>query len=195
MKFYILKYGSRLRDGEYPYVELIRDDWDDYGYKTSFHSYLNLSPSKQYDLGAMRILNFHQKGGSTQFDSDSFDSLSDDYCSLGLYLDEYYETLFKLGQSIYEPYLRSLRDLSFDEVIKAKFEDHEGFRVSLNRGGGIERLIDDAGKLFTDLDIEEIDKSEGFKFNFQTMVSSESNKFIVEFDLKTKALYLQESMH
>ena len=42
----------------------------------------------------------------------------------------YYEKLYGLGKKIFVPYLKALRDVAFNDQIKARFEDLEGFSVS-----------------------------------------------------------------
>jgi len=59
----------------------------------------------------------------------------------------YYETLYKLGKDIFQPYLEGLRDVALDDESKAAVEDTEGYRVSMLRFIGAERTILDAPRL------------------------------------------------
>ena len=68
------------------------------------------------------------------------------YASLGADLN-YYETIYQLGRDFYEPYFRGLRDVAFNDEIKASVEDSEAYRVSLLRFGGAEPTIVDAARL------------------------------------------------
>jgi len=78
------------------------------------------------------------------------------------------EAEFKQGPSIYEPYLRGLSDVAYDDGIKASFEDLEGFRVSLLRFGGAMRTIADAKKLFKKTTPLGKRRNVGFKVKFKT---------------------------
>src|SRR4051812_27515354 len=80
-----------IRDGrprrhspiDYPTAVLSRDDWDDYGYRTLFTVDLYVDPDTRLELGQVKILKRAQSSGRTPMPQHSFDSLTDDYCSLG----------------------------------------------------------------------------------------------------------------
>jgi hypothetical protein len=67
-----------------------------------------------------------------------FEELPVGHAWLGADLD-YYETIYKLGRDVFEPYFRGLRDVVFDDEIRADVEDSEADRVSLLRFGGAKR--------------------------------------------------------
>ena len=48
--------GLSPRVDEFPHVILIQDNWDDYGYQTTFESGLRLSADETIDLGNVKIL-------------------------------------------------------------------------------------------------------------------------------------------
>lgn len=91
---------------EFPYVILTQDNWDDYGYKSTFSAELHL-PDETLDLGPLKILYADQMSGYTPMPKESFESLGKDYYSLGGDLN-YYEKLFKCGPRIYRTYLSDL---------------------------------------------------------------------------------------
>src|ERR1700675_1875746 len=111
--WFIVKFRERRspRTDKYPHVVLGQDNWDDYGYKTTFDATLYLSPDEKSDLGNVKILKKGQQGGYTPMPREPFDGLGDDYCSLGGDLD-YYEKLFKRGPAFFRPYLRGLSDVA-----------------------------------------------------------------------------------
>ena len=117
---------------EFPYVKLVQDNWDDFGYKTTFYATLNLSQGETIDLGNVKILEESQTGGYTPLPREPFERLGLNFCSLGGDLD-YYEKLFKLGRAVYSSYLRGLSDAAYSDEIRARFEDLEGYRASLLR--------------------------------------------------------------
>jgi glycosyltransferase involved in cell wall biosynthesis len=168
---------------EYPHVVLVRDNWDDYGYKTTFQSTLHLSADQTIDLGSLKIMRRDQQSGSTEMPAEPFDELGEQYASLGADLD-YYETLYKLGRAVFRPYFNGLRDIAFDDDAKAGVEDLEGFRVSLLRFSGAERTIVDATKLLKAITAPVKRRSAGFKVKFKTKVARSANSFTIEFDFR-----------
>jgi putative AbiEii toxin of type IV toxin-antitoxin system len=172
---------------DYPYVILVRDGWDDYGYRTTFQATLHLAANDKIDLGSLKIMRRDQRGGATEMPSGPFESLDEIYASLGADLD-YYETLYKLGRTIFRPYLRGLRDVAFDDDAKAGVEDLEGFRVSLLRFSGAERTILDATKLLKANNAPTKRRSAGFKVKFKTRVAQSANYFTIEFDFRRQGL-------
>ena len=107
--------GLSPRVDEFPHVILIQDNWDDYGYQTTFESGLRLSADETIDLGNVKILKIDQTGGYTEVPREPFQELGPDFCSLGNSL-EYYEKLLKCGPNIYRPYLQGLSDITFSDV-------------------------------------------------------------------------------
>ncbi|MBK1664472.1 hypothetical protein CKO38_06205 [Rhodospirillum rubrum] len=124
-----------------------------------------------------------QQSGSTEMPAEPFEKLGEQYASLGADLD-YYETLYKLGRVVFRPYFKGLRDIAFDDDVKAGVEDLEGFRVSLLRFSGAERTIDDATKLLKATTAPVKRRSEGFKVKFKTKVARSANSFTIEFDFQ-----------
>jgi energy-coupling factor transporter ATP-binding protein EcfA2 len=147
MWFVVAKYGKQApASPAYPYVRLTQDNWDDYGYKTTFAAVLFLSADFSVELGNLKILKLEQESGFTPVPDKPFQQLSDDFGSLGADLD-YYDKLMKLGEQVYRPYLAGLQDLAFNDERYAEFEDEPGFRVSLLRFSGAERTLKDAAAL------------------------------------------------
>ena len=105
--WFIVKFreGRRPTTDEYPHVVLVQDNWDDYGYRTTFSATLYLTEEENVELGIVKILQKEQTGGYTPMPHQPFQDLGPNYCSLGGDLD-YYEKLFKFGRRIYQPYLR-----------------------------------------------------------------------------------------
>ncbi|RXH56685.1 hypothetical protein [Granulicella sibirica] len=128
-------------------VALKWDNWDDFGFKTSFHAQLQIPGKKLLDLGIVKILRLEQEGGRTSL-KERQNALQEDYCSLGQSL-AYYEMLRKLG-SWYRPYLEAMRDVVFSPIILNTFRSQTGFSNSLLRSSGAEIALDDGPKLFQD---------------------------------------------
>lgn len=185
----IVRFVVDFRDGKsaktkhYPHVVLVQDNWDDYGYKSTFHVVLHLSENKKIDLGNIKIIQDDRDGGYTEMPRKPFKRLSDGFASLGADLD-YYETLYKLGRDVFEPYFEGLRDIAFDDEAKARVEDTEGYRVSLLRFGGAERTIADATRLLRAAAHRPKRRHAGFLINFKTSVAINAPPFTAKFDFR-----------
>lgn len=167
----------------YPHVVLVHDNWDDYGYRTTFHSLLYLAADDRIDLGTVKIMRNDQQNGATLMPPEPFERLGPEYASLGSDLT-YYEKLYKLGRPIFHRYLRGLRDFVYDDAARAEVEDLEGFRVSLLRFSGSERTIADATRLLNADAPPTKRRRSGFKVRFKTRVATAANSFTIEFDFR-----------
>src|SRR5438105_3907484 len=127
--------GASPETRRYPHVVLVQDTWDDYGYKTTFDAVLNMSADDRVQLGNIKILRFDQRAGFTPMPTEPFEALDENYCSVGGNF-AYYEKLFNLGANTYRPYLSALGDVAFDDEKRVRFEDIEGYQVSLMRFSG-----------------------------------------------------------
>lgn len=186
-----MEFVVKFRDGRspqassFPHVTLTQDNWDDYGYKTTYDATLHVSGDEQIDLGNVKILHERQTSGYGPLPQEPFEQLSPEFCSLGGDLD-YYERIFKRGRSFYRAYLRGLRDVTFNDEVRARFEDLEGYKVSLLRFSGAERTIADATKLFQrDAPVQKR-RGTGFTVRFKTQVAEEANSFTIDFDFRRK---------
>lgn len=180
------KNNAENLSAEFPYVVLERDNWDDFHYKTTFTAELSLSENETIDLGSLKILKIDQTKGFTPMPKQPFQELGPEYCSLGQDVS-YYEKLFKAGRAVYQPYLKGLSDVAYDDKIKAKFENLEGFKVSLSRFGGAERTISDAVRLFRRVTPSVPRQSQGFVVQFKTTLAENANSFLIKFDFRRKA--------
>jgi ABC-type lipoprotein export system ATPase subunit len=145
MKFVVIDSTSSRRLSSYPHVTLERDNWDDYGYKTSFYVTIALSASKTVDVGAVKILQRHQASGYTPLNS-TFTSLDDGYCSLGQSLD-YYEAILSLPKREAQTFLRAMRDAVANAEIESEFSSEDGWETSLLRFGSAENALEAGRRL------------------------------------------------
>lgn len=170
---------------QYPHALLVQDNWDDFGYKSTFHAYLFISPNTKIDLGNIKIIQASLTGGYTEMPEEPFEFLPAGHASLGADLS-YYETLYKLGKEVFRPYLDGLRDVAFNDEYKAAVEDTEGYRVSMLRFSGAERTIVDAARLLRAQALPPKRRDGGFQFKFKSQVSSDAKPFTVEFDFRRR---------
>lgn len=110
---------------------LVYDNWDDYGFKTSFGAFLFDASGTRHELGGVKFL---QKGmtGDKAPVPDQFESLDQTWCSLGM-SREYYLTLLEVDAVTRTEYLKAVRDCAFDPAIFQEFRNEEGMGASLLR--------------------------------------------------------------
>ena len=174
MQFFVVGHHSPTPDyKKYPFVELVNDNWNDYGFKTLFHPIVHLSQKRYVNLGNVKILKLDQEYGRTDVD-DVFNRLDESYCSLGQEL-AYYESLMELPEKIRDDYLLAMRDAAANPEIRDDFRSLVGFRDSLLRWGTAARALEDARAILLGVDAtdDELD------FTFHTKLGS--NEFSTEF--------------
>jgi len=174
MRFIVTESAKRPTK-KFPAVVLLRDTWDDFGFKTSFHAKYWRSGSDVVDLGTVKILQRGQERGYPQI-PDRFPELSEEFCSLGQDL-EYYQKIHGLSRKEYEPLLRGIRDVVFSRLIKAGFEGERGFKDSLLRSTAATSALEIAPSFFSS---QQSVPSELEQLNFKTSVGGTS--FLVSFD-------------
>ncbi|WP_446458722.1 AbiJ-related protein [Streptomyces rochei] len=92
---------------------LVRDNWDDYSFKTTFQL-LCVDPGGEIrEIGGVKIGRFGMVAPARTPLPDGFETLDGAFFSLGL-RDTYYERLRELGPHLQRTVLRALHDVSFD---------------------------------------------------------------------------------
>ncbi|WP_326790481.1 protein kinase domain-containing protein [Streptomyces sp. NBC_00151] len=92
---------------------LVRDNWDDYSFKTTFQLLCVDPRGEVREIGAVKIGQFGMTAPARTPLPDDFETLDGDFFSLGL-RDTYYERLCELGPELQRTVLRALNDISFD---------------------------------------------------------------------------------
>jgi len=181
MKFLVIKRTQKApKKLPFPCVILRRSDWDDYGYKTTFDVSIHLSPDDTLEPGPIKIMHEEQEGGYTPMPEGVFTRLPIEYCSLGNGL-EYYEKIYKMGKTKRESYLKALGDVAWSDTRASKFEDLQGFKVSLLRFSGSERIIADARKLLKKRKPAVRQKRRGFRIRFKTRLAHRTKPILADF--------------
>lgn len=133
MKFRVFKNWQEVTESSKDTVFIIIDNWDDYGFKTTFGIYYVDKDLIKYDLKGIKIGKRGQKEEERLFvDGDGFDSLEAEYFSLGS-SDEYYEYLKNLPNEIRIDVLTKLNDMAFDIKLFEKFKNQEVVLTSMLR--------------------------------------------------------------
>lgn len=175
MRFRVLEDASKRPAKNFPVLDLRKDTWDDFGFKTLFHAKYWRAETDVIDLGTVKILQLGQENGYTKIPG-RFHELSEEFCSLGQDV-EYYQKLRSLPRKEHEPLLRGLRDAVFSRLVRAKFEQERGFKDSLLRSTTATSALEIAPSFFSS---EQPIPSELGELHFKTSVGGTS--FVVSFD-------------
>ncbi|MDA0782490.1 MAG: AAA family ATPase [Proteobacteria bacterium] len=115
------------------------NNWDDFGFKTTFALYYITKDGEQKDLGRISIANEGLTGGYVQLPESPFIQLPENYCSLG-HSQGYYEELMGLPSLIRISILRGLRDCAYDQEIFERFQDENAVSTSLLRHVSVQNV-------------------------------------------------------
>ncbi|MBR7630297.1 AAA family ATPase [Aeromonas popoffii] len=171
---------------------LRQDNWNDHSYQTQYHLFLSsryTDDGEILSIGDVKILKKGQtKADGLQLTVGEFESLSDDFCSVGQSLD-FYERLANINSDLRHYILSSLRDVVIFKEFKSGFEDEEGWKISLMRDIGSDDDIFLLSPIIISREYQKI-PSIDLKFQFNT-VGLESP---IEFDFDSPAYSYKEKL-
>lgn len=130
---------------------LIQNNWDDYGFKTSFFLIFFKEDGTRLDIGEVKIMSAGMKSGYTAMEV-AFETLDPNYGALGQDQD-YYETLLELDEKPRIEILNALRDVVWSEVTREAFVDEDAYATSLMRSVGESRFAKLVSVLQHDADL------------------------------------------
>jgi predicted ATPase len=124
-----------------PCVVLEKDNWDDFGYTTSFKAAVFNKSRVRVHYGEIKVL--HGKNKDIELPAE-FERLPENYCSLWQGIGDY-KVLNELefGKEI----LGALNDVNYDQIIRDKFSDHPGLNNSLRRFSDAEKAYQEGIKI------------------------------------------------
>lgn len=138
MKFVVTIHTRDKESLPFDTVYLVRDNWDDFNYKTTYQLFYIDSNGIYSDIGGVKFGKFGLKDGETLVEVPlQFDQLDSTYFSLGTDRG-YYEKLQRLGDSVRVEILRGLNDLAIDN---SKLEEALREKVT------VKSLLRDVSKL------------------------------------------------
>ncbi|MCA0201147.1 MAG: ATP-binding protein [Proteobacteria bacterium] len=131
--FEVIGYSKTMRGPVHAHFAVMQDNWDDYGFKTTYQLYHNNNGRADL-IGTIKIL---RRGQKTGYENElkigqRFDKLSDEFCSAGQSLD-YYERLARLPSELRQMALYGLRDIVANPSIRSEFRNELGYSKSLFR--------------------------------------------------------------
>lgn len=175
MKFYTRAYKTKLtQDALFPCLVLVINNWDDWGYITTFKLFHYKSQTERYEIGDLKILDLFSK---TTILQETFSVLPSNFASLGQSLD-YYINLKKIFPENFEEILEALNDISSNFGLRDTFEKSEGFFASLIRFSEAEKVLNEAKFILSD---ETNSLRKNFNFTYSITLNGADDKHIVEF--------------
>jgi hypothetical protein len=161
-------------------VQLRKDRWDDFGYKTQFYLVYIDTSGKFIEIGDVKIAEFQEQEGfspSSPALPESFDSLDENFFSIGQ-SESYYQNLNKLGSEIRDKILFGLQDLAKNPTNLDKALEQRMMTVSLMRSVGIQSIKGRFHRLARgDASLT------AYKFSFTAPTSIEDNIMTLSFEV------------
>lgn len=131
INFKVVSAPWNLPDHATDVLFLVSNNWDDFGYRTTFTLFYFDSSGMKLEIGVVKIADIGEAIKYTKI-PDSFVTLGDNFASIGLGA-KFYENLRKLPNSNYKHILAALRDIAFSEQIWETTKDLDIVRTSLLR--------------------------------------------------------------
>ena len=162
----------------YPCFALIYNSWNDYGYETSFDLAYYETEGNPNFIGRIKILNINASRTIEVIDK-KFYKLNDEYCSLLQYADLYIVLKDILKEKTLS-FLAAINDVGVFPSICEKYENEEGFKVSLLRNDKqTEKIFRTARYMLEYGDISDLFN---FEFIFNPIYSENSVNFKFDYD-------------
>lgn len=128
---------------QYPCFKLVfNDNWNDYGFSTWFHLWYLKSSADKMSLGDIKIM--HRDNNAFSHMPDSFNSLDESFCSLGMKMGLYKSLLDNFGKEGAKMVLGALQDSATNPLVKERYRDTPAFKQSLLREISAQQVLEDA---------------------------------------------------
>ena len=168
-------------------IVLNYDEWDDFGYRTSFGMFFCDANGLVQKIGEVKIYYWENEIGRKNSYNDhtrcsmeaDIVSLSDAYCSLGQDL-KYYKTLKTLFPREYRDILRRLNDIAIFEDIRDRFINESGVKTSLLRFSSAQKALNEATKVVVD----ELEEKKDISFKYHIKMPYDETPVDLDFNFK-----------
>lgn len=169
-----IPFFTNIEPTEYPAFQIVTDNWDDFGYKTTSKLYYWDKNAQRKSIDKLKILNSEEDNTGNVLPK-SFMSLGATFCSLGQ-SENYYRKLKQLLPDKYQSVLYALKDAAWFSEIQYRFENHQGFKRSLLREGSTDVLLSGARRKV------ERGEDESWNFMFKTQVPYSEQSVDINFE-------------
>ncbi|MFD7609870.1 AAA family ATPase [Streptomyces sp. NPDC059828] len=133
VRFMIIDRDDRMPAESGPVAVLVRDAWDDFGWRTMFHLWV-IDARGRHEIGPVKIgaLGMSLRAETVVQPPEEFTRIPGEYFSVGQD-DTYYERLAGLGDGLRIAVLAGLNDMAFDEDVFQLAQGEEVTRTALWR--------------------------------------------------------------
>ncbi len=178
MKIYVNNKKQDIKPLTFPAFIMETDNWDDFSTKCQFYvSYYSKNKTK-YEIGEVKIL--HKNDSRTVLD-DVFESLPEDYISLGQDVEFYENLIKKCKKTKAIKFLKIMRDISWQPNLAEPFETLSPFRNSLLRFNPAQKARRLGSSIINGEDI-----AEDFSFTYTCQIHGAENKTEVDFNFNSR---------
>lgn len=158
----------------YPCFKFLKDNWDDFGYRTQYIVDYYLDENSAIHIGTVKFLNKQNDSGDLP---DFFTKLDDNYCSLGQNNDYYFNLREKLDGSISEYFLDAVNDLAIYKGIRSDFEFLTGYKTSILRSSEAQKSFREGAGVYNGQE-----KKNTFNFRFSTQIGKALEPHNIQFN-------------
>ncbi len=139
-------------DGHYPCVRLKKNDWNDYGFETTFQATLCPVEGTEtwVEMGGVKIGRYGYTTDDPSMRSilnGTMEALPNNYFSLGQ-VPSYYDDLAEAPPALRNTYATAMRDIALTAIDAEALEKEEVYRVSLLRTSRALQALDYGRSLF-----------------------------------------------
>lgn len=176
MKIYKVSYTHNMpNDAKYPCIALVKNKWDDFGFRTTFSIRFYEVKNKFIDLEYIKILD---RNTEDTIIKNNLDELDDNFCSLGQSTN-YYKKLADLPDATTKDILISLNDVVFNRKIHDEFSLLPGFHSSLLRESLAYKALIEGPAI-----LENMVEEKKFSFKFRYAINGSTGPFSIDFNFK-----------
>jgi len=161
----------------FPQIVLLRSDWNDFGWRTTFDMHLFAAADAYTRPGSVHIVSSSEDEKWTAPPS-AFTELGAQYVALGSSLDLYRRLAADLGHDAARKVLAALRDVVVVPELRELAQSLVGFRTSALRSSEAEKAFHEAGVEFGLAK----PKDEPFRFKFACQLIGFDDPHVVDFD-------------
>ena len=164
---------------------LVQDNWDDYGYKTTFHVTLHMSADESYDLGSIKIIEAGRTSGYTEMPRQPF-------AELPPVMLRWVQTSIIMRRSTSSGETSSSPIFEVFEMSRLTMRSRPASKTAKPIGFRCYALAAPSGRLLTPQRLLRAPtlptkrRSAGFRVKFKTQVARRSNAFTIDFDFRRR---------
>jgi len=178
LQFYLAESLQPPESAHFPCAVLVKNSWDDFGFKTTFNLAVFTSRTGRYRFqDRVKVM---KQGSSVTPLPRRFRVLGPAFCSLGESID-FYNQVKGLEAPLGRALLSGLNDVAFRPELVPKFQDDPAWSLSLLRFSEAEKALREARNWF-ETSREPTDEEKHFRFRFLTTVPGAASPHNVEFD-------------